>query len=205
MLVLDHIAVAAETLAEGAAHVEAMLGVELSDIGLHDRMGTHNRLLALGPGLYLEVIAINPDARPPAQARWFDLDNFTGRPRLTNWIVRTDDLGTALEAAPAGAGVPISFARGPYLWQMAVPPDGKLPCEGAAPALIQWDGALHPAERLPDQGCRLAGLTVEHPEAEALLAAWPALARIAHVRVVTGPVKRLWAEIDTPSGRVFLM
>jgi hypothetical protein len=33
MLVLDHIAVAAETLAEGAAHVEAALGVELSDIG----------------------------------------------------------------------------------------------------------------------------------------------------------------------------
>ena len=50
MLVLDHIAVAAETLAEGAAHVEAALGVELSDIGVHDRMGTHNRLLGLGPG-----------------------------------------------------------------------------------------------------------------------------------------------------------
>jgi hypothetical protein len=204
MLVLDHIAVAAETLAEGAAHVEAALGVELSDVGVHDRMGTHNRLLGLGPGVYLEVIAINPDAAPPAQARWFDLDNFTGKPRLTNWIVRTDDLAGVLEGAPAGMGVPISFARGPYLWQMGVPPDGKLPWEGAAPALIEWQSALHPAERLPDRGCRLVGLTVEHPEAEAMLAAFPALGAVAGVRVAAGPVKRLWAEIDTPDGRKFL-
>jgi hypothetical protein len=204
MLVLDHIAVAAETLAEGAAHVEAALGVELSDIGVHDRMGTHNRLLRLGPGVYLEVIAINPDAAPPAQARWFDLDNFTGKPRLTNWIARTDDLAGVLEGAPSGMGVPISFARGPYLWQMGVPPDGKLPWDGAAPALIEWESALHPAERLPDRGCRLVSFTVEHPEAKAMLAAYPALGAVEGVRIVTGPVKRLWAEIDTPTGRKFL-
>jgi hypothetical protein len=204
MLILDHIAVAAETLAEGAAHVEAALGVQLSDVGHHERMGTHNRLLALGPGLYLEVIAINPDARPPAQARWFDLDAFTGPPRLTNWIARTDDLATALSGAPPGMGVPISFARGSFLWQMGVPPDGKLPWDGAAPALIEWESAAHPAERLPDRGCRLRGLTVEHPEAEAMLTAYPALAGVDGVRVVTGPVKRLWAEIDTPTGRRFL-
>ncbi len=204
MLVLDHVAVAAETLAEGAAHVEAALGVVLSDVGQHDRMGTHNRLLSLGPGVYLEVIAVNPDAAPPAQARWFDLDNFRGKPRLTNWILRTDDLGAALAAAPAGVGVPISFARGPYLWQMGVPPDGRLPFDGAAPALIEWESALHPAERLPDRGCRLEGLTVEHPEADALLTAWPALGHVDGVRVATGPVKRIWAEIATPAGRRFL-
>jgi hypothetical protein len=167
-------------------------------------MGTHNRLLRLGPGVYLEVIAVNPDAAPPAQARWFDLDNFAGRPRLTNWIARTDDLAAALAGAPAGMGVPISFARGPYLWQMGVPSDGKLPYDGAAPALIEWESAAHPAERLADRGCRLAGLTVEHPEAEALLAAFPPLGEVEGVRIVTGPVSRLWAEIDTPAGRKFL-
>ncbi len=201
MLVLDHIAVAAESLAEGAAHVEAALGVPLSDVGVHDLMGTHNRLLSLGPGLYLEVIAIDPEARPPAQARWFDLDSFSGHPRMTNWIVRTGDLEAALAGAPHGLGAPISFARGDYLWQMAVPPDGKLPFDGAAPALIEWESALHPAERLPDHGCRLAHLTVEHPEAEALLSAYPALGAIECVRIETGPEKRLWAEIETPAGR----
>lgn len=204
MLVLDHIVVAAETLADGAAHVQAALDVELSDVGIHDRMGTHNRLLSLGVGLYLEVIAINPDAPTPAQARWFDLDSFRGPAMLTNWVLRTDDLAAALAVAPPGVGAPISFVRGPYLWQMGVPPDGRLPFDGAAPALIEWESALHPAEQLPDRGCRLEGLTVEHPDAEALVAAWPALGRVAGVRVVTGPVKRLWAEIDTPSGRRFL-
>ena len=204
MLFLDHIAVAAETLAEGAAHVEAALGVELSDIGIHDHMGTHNRLLSLGPGLYLEVIAINPDAKPPAIARWFDLDGFSGHPRLTNWIVRTDDLKSALAGALPGMGVAISFARGPYLWQMGVPSDGKLPFDGAAPALIQWESALHPAERLPDRGCRLLELTVEHPEADELVAAYPQLGRVELVRLAKGPEKRLWVEIETPSGRKFL-
>lgn len=204
MLVLDHIAVAATTLAEGAAHVEAALGVPLSGVGHHDRMGTHNRLLSLGPGAYLEVIAVNPDAEPPPQARWFDLDNFQGHPRLTNWIVRTDDLTKALAAAPDGTGVPISFVRGDFLWQMAVPPDGKLPFDGAMPALIEWESAVHPSERLPDYGCRFVGLTVEHPEAEKLSAVYPALGRIARVSVRKGPEKRLWAEIDTPSGRKFL-
>lgn len=204
MLVLDHIVIAAETLADGAAHVQAALEVELSGIGVHDLMGTHNRLLSLGPGLYLEVIAIDPDAAPPAQARWFDLDRFRGPPVLSNWIVRTDDLAAALGVAPPGMGVPISFARGPYLWQMGVPPDGRLPFDGAAPALIEWESAQHPSERLPDQGCRLEALIVEHPEAEALITAYPALGHIAGVRVVPGAVKRIWAEIATPSGRRML-
>ncbi len=204
MLVLDHVAIAAESLAEGAAHVEEALGVGLSDIGVHDRMGTHNRLLSLGPGLYLEVIAVNPDAEPPAQARWFDLDNFAGHPRLTNWIARTDDLAAALDKAPPGMGAPIAFVRGDYLWQMAVPPDGKLPFDGAAPALIEWESALHPAERLPDRGCRLLRLTVEHPGAEALLDAYPDLGKIDRVRIEVGPEKRLWAEIETPAGRKLL-
>ena len=57
--------VAGETLAEAAAHVEKALGVALSPGGVHVEMGTHNRLLSLGPGLYLEAIAVNPDARAP--------------------------------------------------------------------------------------------------------------------------------------------
>lgn len=204
MLVLDHIAVVAMSLEEGAAHAERLLGQPLSDIGRHARMGTHNRLLSLGPGTYLEVIAVDPEAPPPAEARWFDLDHFTGPPRLSNWIARTDDLSRALAEAPDGVGVPLAFERGPYLWQMAVPPDGKLPYAGAAPALIEWESAVHPADRLPDRGCRLVELVVEHPEAGALSAAWPALGRIAGVSLRDGPALRLAAVIETPGGVVTL-
>jgi hypothetical protein len=200
VLTLDHIAVAGETLEAAVAHVEEVLGVRLAPGGVHVEMGTHNRLLSLGPGLYLEAIAVNPQAAHPDRPRWFDLDRFAGPPRVTNWIARTDDLAEALAEAPEGMGVPISLSRGNYHWQMAVPGTGRLPFDGAAPALIAWEGALHPADALPDAGCRLEGLRVAHPEAGALLAAFPALGSVPMVEVTYGPEVRIEAAIRTPAG-----
>ena len=60
--------------------------------------------LSLGAGEYMEVIAVNPAAPPPGRPRWFDLDRFTGAPRITNWILRCDDLDAALSLAPPGTG-----------------------------------------------------------------------------------------------------
>ena len=139
MLRFDHIAVSANTLAEGVAWVENALGVTLAGGGQHPLMATHNRLLGLGD-LYLEVIAADPSAPPPTWPRWFDLDNFLGQPRLTNWVAGCESITDALAAAPQGTGVPLSLQRGDYQWQMAVPPDGKLPFDGGFPALIQWQG-----------------------------------------------------------------
>ena len=200
MITLDHLAVAGDTLAEATAHVEAALGVNLAPGGVHVEMGTHNRLLSLGPGLYLEAIAINPDAAHPNRPRWFDLDRFSGPPRLSNWIARTDDMDATLAGAPAGMGVPIGFVRDDFAWTMAVPGNGRLPFDGAAPAVIQWDVARHPSDRLPDPGCRLRGLEVIHPQIDELLAAFPALGDLEPVSFLHGPEPRLRAEIDTPDG-----
>ena len=82
-LEFDHLAVCGETLAEATAHVEDVLGTSLEPGGVHVEMGTHNRLLSLGPGMYLEAIAVNPEAAHPGRPRWFDLDRFRGAPRLT--------------------------------------------------------------------------------------------------------------------------
>jgi hypothetical protein len=196
MLRLDHLAIAAERLEDGVAAVEARLGVPMAGGGQHAAMGTHNRLLSLGD-LYLEVIAVDPGAPAPARPRWFDLDQFAGAPRLTTWIVATDAMGPALTGGPAGWGQPMQLARGDYRWQMAVPADGRLPFDGLCPALIQWQGALHPAPVLPDHGLRLASLRISHPEATALEAAL----RLDDPRVTfaTGPAG-LSAVIDTPQG-----
>jgi hypothetical protein len=59
----DHLVVAARELAVGVAWVESRLGVPMGAGGRHDVMGTHNRLLSLGPGRFLEVIAIDPMRR----------------------------------------------------------------------------------------------------------------------------------------------
>jgi hypothetical protein len=200
MLRLDHLAISATRLEDGVAAAERLLGVPMAGGGQHAAMSTHNRLLSLGD-LYLEVIAIDPTAPPPGRARWFDLDRFSGPPQLTNWIVATDDIDTALASGPPGWGTPMSLARGDYRWQMAVPEDGRLPFDNACPALIQWHGSLHPAPALPDHGLRLNRLEISHPDA-------PALQQVLalddpRVAFTIGPVA-LRAAIDTPQGPVTL-
>jgi hypothetical protein len=194
MLELDHLAIAAETLDEGRAAVEQALGVTLQPGGQHPHFATHNLLLGLEDGLYLEVIAIDPDAPKPRHARWFDLDRFKGAPRLSNWICRTNDLAGAVARAP-GAGQRVALSRGDLRWQMAVPDNGILPYGGGYPALIEWQGDAHPAARLTASGCRLLRLIVSHPKADDLQGI------IEDPRVVfkAGPAG-LKAEIATPGG-----
>ena len=195
---IDHIAISCSDLAEGAEVVEAAVGVPLAPGGRHALMGTHNRLLGLGD-TYLEVIAIDPDAPAPPVPRWFDLDRFSGPPRLTNWIVATDDLDAALHDAPEGSGAPVSVARGDLSWRMAVPGDGRLPFDGAYPALIQWNGPHHPTQRLPDSGLRLRALEIAHPDADALRRALKGMAD-PRVTIVRSAVKAMRATFATPSG-----
>lgn len=198
MLRFDHLAVSAGDLAEGVAWVEDALGVAMAGGGQHPHMSTHNRLLGLGD-LYLEVIAIDPDAPKPDWPRWFDLDNFQGHARLTNWIARSENIRAAVAASPVGVGVPVALARGDYRWQMAVPSDGKLPFDGGFPALIEWQGDLHPAKALPETGVRLRQLVLAHPQTEALRAALAGIFADPRVAIVQGAFA-MRAEFDTPHG-----
>jgi hypothetical protein len=199
ILTFDHLAIAAQALEEGVAWVESALCVPLEPGGQHPAMGTHNRLLSLGPHEYLEVIAIDPKATPPDRTRWFGLDRFAGPPRLVAWIARCDDLHGATEALP-GSGSPLSLSRGDLRWQMAVPDQGLLPLAGAAPALIQWEGAAHPAMRLPDRACRLTALQILHPDPARIAATLQTLIADDRIEVVQGDEFKLRATIETPAG-----
>ena len=204
MLTLDHIAIACEDLATGAAQVAAALGADLSAIGQHPHMGTHNRLLSLGHDEYLEVIAIDPAAPGPDCPRWFDLDNFTGPPRITNWIARSPDLATALALAPEGSGRIRDLARADFRWRMGIPEDGRLPFDGCFPALIEWQGRAHPAPHLPDHGIRLTGLSLTDPEADALASALAPLITDPRLQIAPGPAPALSATFSTARGSVLL-
>lgn len=203
MIALDHIAVAGQTLAEAQEVVETALGVPMQPGGCHDVFHTHNTLLGLADGLYLEAIAVNPDAPTPRRPRWFDLDRFAGTPRLTNWICRTDDLDANLQNGLEGWGVPVALQRGDLKWRMAVPESGILPFDNAAPALIQWDTPQHPADVLAPSGVRLKRLVICHPRAEALSSALDRLIDIERVVFEQGPAQ-LSAEFDTPHGKRML-
>jgi glyoxalase-like protein len=156
----DHLVVAARTLDEGARWVHEKLGVEPSGGGRHDLMGTHNRLLKIGPREFLEVIAIDPRAPPPPRPRWFGLDSPQMRdrleqgPALVHWVERTGDLESELRNYSEPVEI-LSLSRGAHSWRIGVSRDGRLPGGGTLPTLIQWDAGPHPCEVLPDSGCAL--------------------------------------------------
>ncbi|PJI92537.1 glyoxalase-like protein [Yoonia maricola] len=195
---LDHLAVACSNLAEGTAWVEAQLGVRLQPGGQHARYGTHNTLLGLADGLYFEVIAKDPDAIPEAGHAWFGLDDFAGPPRLANWICQTDDIAQAVAKAPPEVGAPRALTRADLAWHITVPDDGSLPYQGAFPTLIEWaKGTYHPADRLPDSGCRLVQFQVLHPQAEAI----SQMLDLADDRVrLTKGAFAMKATFETPGG-----
>src|SRR3546814_2032333 len=72
---IDHIVITASSLAAGSEYIYRALGVPLESGGEHPRMGTHNLLLRLGKDVYLEVIAINPEAQQPGRPCWFELSS----------------------------------------------------------------------------------------------------------------------------------
>ncbi len=196
---IDHLAIVSRTLAEGVAYVEDTLGIVMAGGGQHPTMGTHNRLLGMGD-VYLEVIAVDPSLPTPPRPRWFDMDQFAGPPLLANWVMACDDLEAGLALCPPGSGVPMELARGDLRWTMAVPADGRLPYDGAFPALIEWQCDRHPTQVLPDSGLRLTRLEIAHPEAKALRVALGRLTTDPRIMVIEGPAKVLRAEFSTSFG-----
>lgn len=196
MLHLDHIAICAATLQEGVEHVESALGLPLGPGGKHALFATHNRLMGLAGGLYLEVIAPDPEAEPQ-RARWFGLDHWQGPPRLANWICGVPDLAAAMASAPPEAGEALDLQRGANRWRIAVPEDGSLPLGGAFPTLIEWITAPV-GPRLPTSGAGLTALRIESPQAAAALAALGPLP--APITLRPGPAFAMQAEIATSHG-----
>ena len=202
---IDHITVTAPTLEAGSALVHTCLGMTPQTGGEHPRMGTHNRLLRLGPALFLEVIAPNPAAPEPNRPRWFSLDRLQPEspPVLSTWVVRTIDISASVAAASEDLGLIEPVSRGSLNWHITIPQDGSIPMDGAAPALIEWHTESHPAAGLPDVGLWLEQLTLFHPEPDRirrLLASLKLSAPVNVQRPTSGTRTRLAAVIRTPQG-----
>lgn len=198
---LDHIVVIAPSLASGAALVEQSLGISPGPGRKHPHMGTHNLLLSLGPTVYLEVVAIDPDAPPVARPRWFGLDDLQAEAaaRLGAWVANTDDIHA--RTSPA-LGAVEQMEREGLTWQMTSTAGGHPPLSGAAPLLIQRATNFHPASRLPDVGLRLRCLHIQHPHPRdvAAVLAHMTLADAPRVAMTEGAACALAAEIETPTG-----
>lgn len=207
---LDHLVLAAATLADGIEYVAEMTGATPQPGGRHVGMGTHNALLRLGERAYLEIIAIDPDGATPPRPRWFDLDDIalrselTERPQLVAWVARTADIEQCAIACPIPLGTITPMERGDYRWRITIPDDGKRPAKGIVPTLIQWDVPAHPADRLPPSNVSIAQVAAAHPDAGPVRAALAALGLADAVQVSYDRDTRLAAMLRTPRGVVTL-
>jgi hypothetical protein len=203
---LDHLVVAAATLADGIDWVAAMTSAVPVPGGRHVAMGTHNALLRLSESTYLEIIAIDPDGAKPARRRWFDLDDIalqaelTEQPRLIHWVARTDDIEAACTACPLPLGKIHALQRGHYRWRITIPDDGSRPGRGLVPTLIQWDVPTHPAATLPKSNATLAQLAGSHPDPAPLRAALAALGLANAIAITFDRETRIAAMLRTPRG-----
>lgn len=219
---VDHLVVAATTLAEGVAWCESTLGITPGPGGDHPLMGTHNHLFKVAssqyPITYFEIIAINtgaPSARPAGAGRWFDLDNTDlqhtlahSGPRLIHFVASTPqavdcvarlatlgiDRGPLLKASRMTSG-------GLLAWTITVRDDGQRLFNGALPTLIEW-GTMHPSHHMLDSGITLQALQVWHPQADQLRTAYQAIG-LTSVAITQGPPD-LVATLHTPKGIVQL-
>jgi len=199
---LDHLVYATPDLEATVADIATTWGVTPAAGGRHDGLGTHNALLAIGSGGYLEVIGPDPTQPDPAGPRPFGVDDIT-EPQLVTWAASVPDLALWLEwcaERKIDAGSAIDMQRttpaGDVLrWRLTMPtPFG----DGVVPFLIEWPGAT-PAASAPT-GVELFGFALSHPDP----AVRSRLAEYALPYPVTDGPPAMRATLMTPGGMVEL-
>jgi len=163
--------------------------------------------LQLGNFVCLEIVALDPEGTEPGRPRWFDLDNQEkirsdwneGR-RLRGWVASTETIDAVLltHGAIFGDKVPLPTADPNFAF--AIPKDGSLPLDGAAPSIIDHWGDPSYVASIPEMGARLRSLTLEHLDPAGIGALYRELAIDHPPVIVQAPKVRYRARIETPTG-----
>ncbi len=210
---LDHIVIAARTLDDGASYIRETLGVDIPPGGQHEMMGTHNRVMSMANGVYLEVIAVNPDMTPPDQPRWFGLDDpriqksISHQPKLITWAVNTTNLDQLVNQSAVSLGAIKSAQRDNLKWKVAITEDGRMPGAGFMPLSIQWLINFHPSEKMAQLECEFKSLTLYHPRAKWLchaLSSIQAEQLVEVVEIAEGDIAYMALVVSCPAGEVII-
>ncbi|MDH4107606.1 MAG: VOC family protein [Gammaproteobacteria bacterium] len=203
---VDHLVYAVPDLELGIARIEALLGVRAIQGGRHPGGGTRNALVALGPGIYLEIIGPDPEQPEPAGARVFGIDGLAG-PRLVTWaasgselaVLRRQALEQGVALGPVADGARMRPDGVLLSWQYTAPE--TVIADGLVPFFIDWGDSPHPSASAPG-GARLVALRAEHPQAASVRE--QLLAVGIDMSVDAGPEPALVAVIEGPRGSVEL-
>jgi hypothetical protein len=98
---IDHFVFGANTLSEGSNTIKKILDEDLSEINVHETMGTHNRVISLG-SCYFEVISLDPKNQNANKNTWFNLSdkiyrkNFLKIPKLISFVISSNELNSSI-------------------------------------------------------------------------------------------------------------
>ncbi|MBX3139703.1 MAG: VOC family protein [Trueperaceae bacterium] len=204
-LEIDHLLFAGDDLAELESELSASSGVRATRGGRHVGQGTHNALVGLGPGRYLELMARDPRGDEGGNGAYRRSIAYLRGPALHTWCVRVDDmaglvdrvraLGLGSERMESGRLTP----DGVQLKWTVLAVTGHA-YGGLVPFFIDWQGSPHPSRSLGRE-LGLTGLTVAHPDGEGLRALLDALGGpVPDVTVASAPHPRIQADLSGPTG-----
>jgi hypothetical protein len=204
--VLDHLVYATPDVAATVDELERALGVRPSPGGRFEAFGAMNHLLAVGVGMYLEVIGPDPTVPEPAMPRPFGIDELP-TPALVTWAARTDDIDAAVDRARAagydpGTVLPLSRAGadGALLeWRLTL--RSEVAHDGLVPFLIDWGTSPHPSTTAVGSA-ELVEWRGMHPDPAGLRAALAAVEVDLPIERAEQPA--LVARLRGPAGEVTL-
>src|SRR5581483_9726274 len=133
ILGIDHILIAVDDL-EIAIETYEQLGFQVVPGGKHPNMGTHNALVPLSDGTYLELIGVW-DKAMAEQGYPFILDALSHRNRIARFVLESDNIDTDVAAIQA-RGFDIANPKAgererpdgrKVAWRSALPTDWKYP------------------------------------------------------------------------------
>jgi len=201
---IDHVIVGTADLGRGIEEFQQLTGVKPIAGGVHPGRGTHNALVALDKGRYLEILAPMPDAPPSAY-----LDRLRTLKTLTpfGWAVSTNDpdatirllkdAGYDVTGRMPGSRVKADGTRLDWV-SFGITPELE-----QVPFFISWSASTqHPSVDSP-AGCSLAAIAIDVP-AQASTSRRLLDLLLVGVDVKSGEAPRMQLTLQCPKGIVRL-
>lgn len=206
---IDHLLFAGPDLDELARHVTAESGVEPVPGGRHRGQGTHNAIVGLGAGRYLELMALDPAGDEGGPGAFGRSLAYLAGPALHTWCARVHDAAAFTRQARA-AGLRVKEIAGgrtrpdgaQLRWTLLAVRGHQF--GGLVPFFIDWRDSAHPSADLPAE-LRLNRLTLAHPDPAGLTRLLAALGGpVPDVRVQQGARPGIAARLSGPRGEFVL-
>jgi len=204
---IDHIVLAVPDLEETTKEFKDKYNLDLVYGGKHESFGTHNALLNLGNGCYLEVLAPDQNNTTFDGPRWMGAD-LSHQPVICRWALKSNNLikdQESLQKINPAYGNIIEGSRqktdGSTLqWQMIKPL--AFPLVDIAPFMVDWTASdSHPTDSLPSS-CHLVSIEFAHAEAEKMMTLFKDLDLEETIKV--GEQQQINIRLQTDSGIITL-